>query len=66
MSMEVEGNVVYYFYTDHAKPNVIKINLKHADVFGRDMPTKVQLYNKIAETKQSFLHPLSETPMNSA
>ena len=36
---------------NHAKPNVIKRNLKHANVFGRDMPTKVQLYNKIAATK---------------
>ena len=51
MSMEVEGNVVYYFYMNHAKPNVIQINVKHANVFGRDMPTKVQLYNKIAATK---------------
>ena len=33
----------------------LKINLKHADVFGRDMPTKVQLYNKIAATKLSVV-----------
>ena len=40
---------------NHAKPNVIKRNLKHANVFGRDMPTKVQLYIKIAATKLNSL-----------
>ena len=36
---------------NHAKPNVIKRNLKNANVFGREVPTKTQLYNKIAATK---------------
>ena len=37
--------------TNHAKPNVIKRNLKNANVLGGKMPTKGQLYNKIAATK---------------
>ena len=36
---------------NHAKPNVIKRNLKHANVLGSRMPTKTELYNKIAAVK---------------
>lgn len=38
---------------NHAKPNVIKRNLRNANVFGGKMPSQAQLYNKIAATKVS-------------
>ena len=37
---------------NHAKPNVIKRNLNNANVFPGSKPTKVQLYNKIANLKR--------------
>ena len=36
---------------NHARPTVIRRNLKDSNVFGGQMPSKVQLYNKIAATK---------------
>lgn len=36
---------------NHAKPKVIKRNLKNANVCGRSLPTKTELYNKIAAVK---------------
>lgn len=39
---------------NHAKPNVIKRNLNNANVFGNLKPSKVQLYNKIANIKKNI------------
>ena len=48
------NKIVIEGVTNHAKPNVIKRNLKNANVFvGRSVPTKTQLYNKIAATKKT-------------
>ena len=48
---------------NHAKPNVIKRNLKHAEI----CPLKFNCIIKLLQQNlQSFLHPPSGIPMNSA
>ena len=44
-------NIVMEGVINHAKPKVIKRNLKNANVCGRSLPTKTELYNKIAAVK---------------
>ena len=46
MTRIVEDNI-------HLKPNIILRKLKDANVHGRKLPTRVQLYNKISATKKA-------------
>ena len=39
---------------NHNRPHVIRRALKESNVFGTNMPSKVQLYNKVAATKKSI------------
>ena len=47
-----QNDIITEGVINHAKPNVIKRNLNNANAFGSVKPSKVQLYNKIANIKK--------------